>query len=252
MEVYAFAGEDVKTDPRRCDAYRDQVVQGVGLGVPEKWAHLSKPDHQALTHWVRRKAGAFWVKDSPRTTVRGILHDCLTRGPPVRGPPIRLKGADLQDVEDGILKDLERGQLVRGNSPWGSWAFPVRATGKKVRIVVDYRRVNGSVIRAVYYLRRADDCKSEVLGSVFISLLDAVSGFNQIRNTERAKRVLAVLASSGCYLPNALTMGGHNGPDDFSFAVDTLFSLGPNQARRLNKQWQVYVDDFCARTGRWR
>ena len=88
------------------------MAQGVGLGEPAKWTHLSKADHQALTTWVRRKAGAFWVRGSPRTTVRGILHDCLTRGPPVRGPPIRLKGADLQDVEDGILKDLERGQLV--------------------------------------------------------------------------------------------------------------------------------------------
>ena len=64
--------------------------------------------------------------------------------------------------------------------------------------------------------------------------------------------MLAVLASSGCYLPNSLTMGGHNGPDDFSFSVDTLFSLGPNQARRLNREWMVYVDDFCARMGRWR
>ena len=35
MDVYAFAGEGVKTDPRRCDAYRDQVAQGVGLHVPE-------------------------------------------------------------------------------------------------------------------------------------------------------------------------------------------------------------------------
>ena len=71
MDVYAFAGEGVKTDPRRCDAYRDLVAQGVGLSAPEKWTHLSKPDFAALESWVRRKAGAFWVKDTPRTTVRG-------------------------------------------------------------------------------------------------------------------------------------------------------------------------------------
>ena len=92
MEVYAFAGLESASDPRLGITYKDQVVQGVGLGEPERWSHLSSADLQALTTWVRRKAGALWVKGTPRTTVRGILHDCLTRGPPVRGPPIRLKG----------------------------------------------------------------------------------------------------------------------------------------------------------------
>ncbi len=164
---------------------------------------------------------------------------------------MRLKGRELQDTEDGILADVGRGQLERGTSPWGSWAFPVYM-GAKVRIVVHYQRVNSVTVRAIYYLRRADDCKQEVLGSVYMSLLDAVSGFNQVRNSERARRVLAVLAASGCYLPNCLTMGGSNGPEDFCFTVDTLFGLGQHHERRLNRQWIVYIDDFACRTGRWK
>ncbi len=84
----------------------------------------------------------------------------------------------------------------------------------------------------------------EALGSTFFSLFDAVSGFNQVRNTEGVKRVLVILASSGCYLPQCLTMGPTNGPEDFSFVVDTLFSLGPLHVRRLNRQWIIYIDDF--------
>ena len=166
----------------------------------------------------------------------------------VRGPPLRLKGRELQDTEDGILADVERGQLERGTSPWGSWAFPVYS-GAKVRVVVNYQRVNSTTVRAIYYLRRADDCKQEVLGSCFISLLDAVSGFNQVPNSERARRVLAVLSASGCYLPNCLTLGGSNGPEDFSFAVDTVFGMGRHHERRLNRQWVVYIDDFACRSG---
>ena len=101
-------------------------------------------------------------------------------------------------MEDSIREELQRGQLERGTSPWGSWAFPVAASpsGKKRRIVVDYRRVNSRTIRAVYYLRSADHVKSECVGSIFYTLLDAVSGFNQVRNSQRAKRVLAVLSIS--------------------------------------------------------
>ena len=167
---------------------------------------------------------------------------------------MKLLGAESQRVEDNLREEVARGQLVRGNSPWGSWAFPVAAhpAGKKRRIVVDYRRVNSRTIRAVYYLRTADTVKGECVGSVFCSLLDAVAGFNQLRNSPRAQRVLAVLAPSGSYLPKCLNFGPMNGPEDFARVVATLFALGKSRVRRLNKEWNVYVDDFCVRTGRWR
>ena len=193
------------------------------------------------------------MKDSPRTTVRGVLHDVVAIGAPCRSAPMRLKGEALQFEEEEIRKDVLRGQLARGNSAWGSWAFPTRASPRrKRRIVVDYRRVNQRTVRAIYFLRRADDIKQEAAGSVFFSLLDAVSGFNQIRNSERARRILAVLANSGCYLANMLTMGPTNGPEDFSFVVDLYFSLGKRSRRRLMREWLPYIDDFCVRTGRWR
>ena len=47
-------------------------------------------------------------------------------------------------------------------------------------------------------------------------------------------------------------MGGSNGPEDFSFAVDTLFSLGRYHERRLNNNWIIYIDDFAVRSGKWR
>ena len=79
-----------------------------------------------------------------------------------------------------------------------------------------------------------------------------MSGFYQVRNTPRAKRILAVLTASGCYLPECLPFGPMNGPEDFARVVDTLFAMGKSRIRRLNREWQVYVDDFCVRTGRWR
>ena len=252
LSVYRFAGK-VASDPRQTQEYRKAVIEGLRLDDPSAYPHLSAEDLAAVREVCARKAGAFWLKDTPRTTIRGVVHDTITIGAPVRSPPMRLKGAELQNTEDGIRADVERGQLERGNSPWGSWAFPVRGKNSKIRIVVvDYRRINARTVRAVYYLRRGNDIKQECLGSIYFTLLDAVSGFNQVPNTRRASKVLAILAASGCYLPRCLTMGPTNGPEDFSFVVDTLFSMGKMHKRRLNKQWQVYIDDFCCRSGRWR
>ena len=107
-------------------------------------------------------------------------------------------------------------ETVPGGSPaFGTREFETHRRQRKRRLVVDYRRVNKRVLRAVYYLRRADDVKSDVAGSVYMTLLDAVAGFNQVANTERARQVLAVVARSGVYLPRCLTFGPVNGPEDF-------------------------------------
>jgi hypothetical protein len=103
----------------------------------------------------------------------------------------------------------------------------------------------------VYYVRRQEDVKIEAAGSAFLSFLDAVTGFNQVVNTQRAREMLAVLSRSGCWLPRCLTFGPHNGPEDFSYVVDRLFSGGGNSRRRFCSTWLAYVDDLTVRSGRY-
>ena len=60
-------------------------------------------------------------------------------------------------------------------------------------------------LRAVYYVRRSDDLKMEAAGSLYLTFLDAVTGFNHVVNTPRARRMLAVIARSGQFLPICVT-----------------------------------------------
>ena len=49
----------------------------------------------------------------------------------------------------------------------------------------------------------------------------------------RAKEVLAVLADSGCYLPEVLQLGPSTGPFDFQYCTDELFaSAGQGRYQR--------------------
>ena len=115
---------------------------------------------------------------------------------------------------------------------------------------MDYRRVNARTLRAIYYVRRAEDVKSDAAGSIWLTFLDAVTGFNQVVNTQRAREMLAVIARSGQFLPVCLTFGPHNGPEDFAYVVDRTFSPGRTAARRYCREWLAYVDDLTVRTGR--
>ena len=123
---------------------------------------------------------------------------------------------------------------------------------RKRRIVVDYRRVNSRTLRAVYYVRNQEDIVMACAGSVFLTLVDACKGFNQIVNTDRARRMLAILARSGQFLPRCLTFGPTNGPEDFAYATDQVYAPGVGRRKWFCDQWQIYADDITIRTGRVR
>ncbi len=59
-----------------------------------------------------------------------MLHDTVPTGPPVRVPPHNLKGDDALFVTDEIDKQAVTGQLVRGNSAWGSPPFSTKDYAK--------------------------------------------------------------------------------------------------------------------------
>ena len=97
----------------------------------------------------------------------------------MRGHPIRPKGEEAQFVRETLGKDIASGLYERGISPWGSWAFSTKASElRRRRVVVDYRRVNAALQRAIYYIRRCEDVKQELAGSLFYSTVDGLKGFN--------------------------------------------------------------------------
>ena len=256
LSVYRYAGVDIQTDPRRTAEYRQRVVKELGFAEGQVKPGLTEADMAACREVLSRKAGAFWIEGEARTALRFLLHDTIPTGPPCRTPPHRLKGEEADWVDEQLQQDVIQGQLIRGNSEWASPPFATKAFAehrrqRKRRVVVDYRRVNARILRAVYFVRSADGVVQEVAGSMWMSLVDACKGFNQVANTRRAREMLAILAHSGQYLPVCLTFGPTNGPEDFAFATDRVFAPGRGRKMRFCSNWQIYADDITVWTGRW-
>ena len=87
--------------------------------------------------------------------------------------------------------------------------------------------------KAICYLRSAQEEVREVMGSMFMTFLDACKGFNQVANTARARRMLPIIARSGQFLPQCLTFGPHNGPEDFTYVIDRVFAPRVKRKMRL-------------------
>ena len=245
--------EKVQGNPRMAHKYREKCCEAVGLGaVPdERYPHITNPADFDLMRWaVRRGSGCMWLPDSPRTCVRGFRHRLITRGPPVRQGLHRLSKPDTEWVEQAIREDVARGQLIKGVSDWGFPAFPTKegadhkAIKRKRRMVVDYRALNRVTVRKVFLIPNSDYIKTCVSGSTYISVGDLKEGFNQVDNTPETAAKMAVLVASGCYLPRGLTFGPTNGPEDFQDLVFNVF------ARRLYREWYLFLDDLSIATGR--
>ena len=103
LDVYRHAGEVLTEDPRRQPKYVQQVLKGLRLDpVGEEYNHLTAGDLAALKEMIERKAAAFWVPGTPRTTVKFFQHDTIPTGPPCRLPPHNLKGEQAQWTDERL------------------------------------------------------------------------------------------------------------------------------------------------------
>jgi len=250
MDVKCYvplAGQSVVVeDPRVTEAYKQNLLKVLGLhdgaSSSEKFGHLTEVDRGLLREAMKRCSGAFWTEGTPRTTLKCFEHDVEVTGAPVRQAPYRLKGQDQEALERCIEEDVRVGQLVpgEGDEQWLSPAFVVRYP--KVRMVVDYRKVNSRTVRSTFLIPRGDDQKQRVASAHLITMLDAVSGFNHVPNTRRARKALAMVTLSGVYLPVCLPFGPLNGPEVFQRLMHEIFR------HRLLKEWFIYLDDLAVAT----
>ena len=91
----------------------------------------------------------------------------------------------------------------------------------------------------IYHVRNADTIIRSIAGSARFSMLDACKGLNQILYTQRAKKMLAILAWSEQFLPVCLTFGPTSGPEEFAYAADLIFARGRGGRMRLCREWEI-------------
>ena len=83
---------------------------------------------------------------------------------------------------------------------WSSGMVPVARPGKsKVGICVDYRKLNLSLKREVYYIPTFEELTHKLSGVTCMSKLDAASGFFQIPLEEESRDYTTFLTPFGRY-----------------------------------------------------
>ena len=101
-----------------------------------------------------------------------------------------------------------------------------------IRISVDFRPLNSSVLREVHPLPKVDETLAMLTGARIFSKLDANSGFWQIPLSERSKLLTTLISPYGQYCFNKMSFGISSAPKHFQKCVSRILEgIGELSAR---------------------
>ena len=146
------------------------------------------------------------------TYTPAVQHEINTRtdSAPVNIRPYRLPEKHKAEVNKQVNKMLEDGIIRPSASQWNAPILVVPkksdASGKrKLRIVVDFRKLNDLTIGDSFPLPNITDILDQLGSAKYFTTLDLAPGYHQIPMAEKDKRKTAFSTPYGHYEYNSVT-----------------------------------------------
>lgn len=152
--------------------------------------------------------------------------------------PYKTSLPQREAMEKEIEELLSKGFIRRSRSPWSSPTFFVPKKDGKLRMVINYTKVNALCELDRYVLPLMSDCLDRLRGAKVFSSLDAVSGYYQIRVHPPDVPVTAFTTPFGNFEFLVLPFGLASAPSTFARLMDSIF---PSSFRKF-LVW--YLDDL--------
>ena len=130
-----------------------------------------------------------------------------------RGLPLPMK----EKVQEE-LKKLEEQDIIRPVETPTDWCAPIVAVQKpngKVRLYIDFRKLNESVRREIFPLPTTDQLLAQLDGVTVFTKLDCNSGFHQIPLHPESQELTTFITPFGQYCYKRLPFGISSGPEVF-------------------------------------
>ena len=96
---------------------------------------------------------------------------------------ISLKPTDQKFVQEYTMELLGKGWIRRSKLPWEAPMFVIN-NGKKLRPVIDYRKLNAVTVKDLTLLPLIGNTMDDLVGAKYFTKMDLRDAFNQIRIKE--------------------------------------------------------------------
>ena len=158
---------------------------------------------------------------------------------PVKQQRYRMNPNYAKQVKEEIDRLLRVGFIYPVEK--ATWISPIVIVPKKnmkIRVCVDYRRLNAATIPDPFPLPFTDSLLDEVAGKEMYTFLDGFSGYNQVKMAAEDRDKTAFITEWGVFVATVMMFGLKNAPATFQRMVQEIFY------DYLTDFMKVFVDDF--------
>uniref|UniRef100_A0AB38Z1R9 RNA-directed DNA polymerase n=1 Tax=Pitica errantivirus TaxID=3078414 RepID=A0AB38Z1R9_9VIRU len=206
--------------------------------------HLSTLEKDKLIKLLHEHQAVVLKQGEKLSSTSATTHKILTNNEmPIYTKNYRYPHHFKQDVHDQIQEMLDNGIIRQSKSPYSSpiWVVPKKldASGKKkVRVVIDYRKLNEQTIDDRYPMPQIEEILDSLGKSEYFSTLDLKSGFHQIPMDPKHIEKTAFSTDKGHFEFTRMPFGLKNAPATFQRAMNNIL------ADYIGTKCYVYLDDI--------
>jgi len=217
---------------------RTEEVFDPDIATMEFGTHLSKNEKRSIHILLSKYRDCFAFSPNelgchPSVEMKIDLKDST----PVRKGPNRVSHFERQEINAQVKDYLKRGIIVESISPYSSPVVLQKKKDGSFRFCVDYRKLNELTHVDHYPLPRMDDIFDRMSGAKYISTLDLLQGYHQIRMEKNSQSKTAFVTTDGKYEFIRMPFGLASAPSCFQRVMDDVLR---------NLKWTialVYLDD---------
>uniref|UniRef100_A0A0G4HRC9 Reverse transcriptase domain-containing protein n=1 Tax=Chromera velia CCMP2878 TaxID=1169474 RepID=A0A0G4HRC9_9ALVE len=163
---------------------------------------------------------------------------------PMSSRPRMVPHAMRAELRKNLQKLLDAGVIAPTSSPGGFSLVLVRKKNGKLRICVDYCRLNNAFKKDRYPLPRLDHTLAKLQGKRWFSSLDLHQGFYQVPVRPSDRDILAFVTADGQYTYLKMPMGISTAPSIFQRSMDIMLA-------GMGSFVNVYLDDVLVASVNW-
>jgi len=217
-----------------------------GKGKHPQKTQKKTTDHRQLPDELRDFANLF--EDSKKGDElpphRAYDHEIklVPENEPKFGPIYRLSEVELTALREYIDTNVEKGYIRPSTSPAGSPILFVPKKDGKLRLCVDYRKLNDITRKDRYALPLIQELQDRFQGTQWFTKLDIPEAYHKIRIKRGDEWKTAFRSRYGHYEYTVMPFGLTNAPASFQRFINDILR------EHLDKFVTVYLDDILIYT----
>ena len=184
------------------------------------------------------------LNEEPGTTELTTFRINTGNATPISQRPYMTANSLKKGVEEEIEWMLERGFIEESSAEWSSPIVTVKKPNGKIRVCVDYRKLNSVTTPIPFYMPRIEEVLEATGQATVISKMDLSKGYYQVKVCPEDRDKTTFVCHKGKYRFNRMPFGVCNAPAIFQTLMEKIL-------HGLGEFCKVYMDDLIIFSDTW-